>query len=224
MEPVGPPPRPGMRDLVRTAADGAINLVPFVGGTASVLLHRLLVPSLERRTNRWLTEVGELLDYLLTRGVDVDALADDDEFVTAVLTASQIALGTSLESKMRRLRNFLGHMALDPTRRDFTTMRLLRLVEELEDEHFALLAWARDPDSWNQDHGIQPDPGLGNHLDTAALGLSDEVFAMVAGDLGSRGLYRANINISVTADPTMAALVPLSPLGEALLEMVENFT
>src|SRR4051794_13293622 len=154
-ESVGQYPQPKLPDKVQQVAKAAVAAIPLVGGSAAELLDLVITPAVQKHQAIWLNELADVVDTLRDRGVDVAALADDEGFATAVLHASRIALGTHLEGKIRRLKSCLVTMALAPERDDFIAMRFIGFVDELSDEHFVVITYARDPIAWFERHGIE---------------------------------------------------------------------
>lgn len=197
--------------------------VPFVGGPLQTLIGAVLTPSIDKRRDQWLQEVDLLLRRIQGVLGSLDRLRDDDLFVTAVVEATRIALGTHLEEKIELLRNSLLNLALDPERDDFMAMRLLRFVEELSPEHFVYLEWACDPDAYRL--RVPPARPLTPHvryeLFEEDLGLSAQVLRIVYSDLESRGLAQHTMNTNMLDNPHLTEQPPpIAELGRQLLHFV----
>lgn len=119
-----PPSHSDRRQLVQTGAEAVLNAVPFVGGSAAVILVAALDHKLNKRRERWFTEVAEGLEELKERGdgFDLGALADNEAFVDAVVTAMRIVDRTSHKEKLDLLRNAVLNSAL-PTAPDEDVQR-----------------------------------------------------------------------------------------------------
>lgn len=206
--------------LARTGLEAAVAGIPWVGGPAQVLLTDLLPAALTRRRDEWLRELGHLVNDLASqRGVKVEDLANDSRFVSAVVNASRIALGTHLEEKVELLKRVLLRVALDPGRDDFLTARLLVLIDDLSPEHFLVLGFARDPGGAIKSGQVTQPRIVFEGRDGASavgdLGLGQEVLDEVLDDLERRRLARVE-----RAGQLWSAV--LTPLGCDLVALVED--
>lgn len=220
-------PEPGLRDAVRVGADASIAAVPLVGGSLQILLQSTVVPSLEKRRNAWLRELGVLVSELNDKvdDFDISSLIDNDMFVTALVEASRIAAGTHLEEKLTILKNCLAHLAIDQSSTDFLSMLFFRFVDELQPEHFVILKYFAAPRAWFDAKEIEK-PSLMSasamHLAKLAnLPLSDDELELALRDLGDRGLLEAESLRGMSTQTGMWA--PKSTeLGNQLLRFTED--
>jgi hypothetical protein len=218
------PPTHHAADRAYEAARVGVAAVPFVGGSVIALLDAVLGPPLDRRRQRWFEEVADAIQTLQRQSVPVDS----DEFVTAVARASTIAMGTHYDEKLAMLKAAIIHSALPDRPSGVIVNRLLRLVDELEPEHFIVLNKIRQgpnepfetPESRAFMSAVSKLGGLRSPepLDVrqvvreAGFSLSADELAMVAKDLISRDLLAVN-----TRDNTHESL---SGLGNELLDFV----
>ena len=98
-------PEPSAGDRVHSVARVAIAQLPILGGPASELFANVVTPPLERRRVDWMNDVADRLDRLeqTVDGFSVASLTEDDDFVTAITTASQIAIRNHREEKLGAL-------------------------------------------------------------------------------------------------------------------------
>jgi hypothetical protein len=75
--------------------------------------------------------VGERLLELESAGLDVAALRENEEFISAVMHASQIALRSHQKEKLEALRNALANVALGQSPGDAELHMMLGLVDDL---------------------------------------------------------------------------------------------
>src|SRR4051794_14742085 len=101
METTPPSPSKG-REIAETGAEALLNLVPIVGGTIATALTLALNFKLNARRESWFTELAEAVDELQDRfdGFDPEALAENEAFVDAVVTATRIIDRTSQREKI----------------------------------------------------------------------------------------------------------------------------
>src|SRR5215217_6373795 len=102
-----PPSHSKGRQVAQTGTEMVVNMVPIFGGTIAVALTVALNHRLNERRERWFTDLAEAVEELQERldGFDPDALADNDAFLDAVVTAIRIVDRTSQAEKLEMLRN-----------------------------------------------------------------------------------------------------------------------
>src|SRR5687768_411257 len=101
-------------DDVYAAVTAGRASIPVGGGAASELFAVVITPPLEKRRDEWMREVGEGLRRLeQEREIDLAALAENDQFVDIVMSASAAALKTSSQRKREALKNAVLNVASD---------------------------------------------------------------------------------------------------------------
>jgi hypothetical protein len=150
------PPKPVPGDRVYAVVRAGLGSIPVVGASAVELLQQVLEPPIEQRRTEWMASVGEALLLLESeRGVKIEDLGNNQAFVDAVLTASQVAIRTSQKNKRRALRNAVLNSAL-PTSPDITRQQIyLSLIDRLTDLHLSVLRFFQGPKNWKASDGRQ---------------------------------------------------------------------
>jgi len=214
------------RSTVRTVLDAAVAAVPYVGGPAQVFLTNFLPTAYLKRRDEWLQMLGGLVNEIAERAgdLDVEALADNEKFVSAVAEASRIALGTHLESKLEILKRALQHVALEPERDDFMTSRLLRFVDDLSPEHFVVMSYLSDAEATIASGAVaSPTIAFAGTEGGGAkgdLGLGHDVLRIALRDLDERQLLDdVKHPDNAGGEPYWSAV--LTPLGRELMLFVE---
>jgi|SRR5579863_612261 len=100
-------------DVALGAVRAALAAIPYVGGSITELLSMVLAPPVMRRRDEWLMELADGLDRLkaTVEGFKIENLADNEPFVSAVIQATRIAIGTHEQEKRAMLRNALLNIA-----------------------------------------------------------------------------------------------------------------
>lgn len=145
-----PPSHSKGRQLAQTGAEMMVNMVPVFGGTIAVALTVALNHTLNKRREQWFTELAEAVDELQDRfvGFDPEALADNETFVDAVVTATRIVDRTSQREKIEVLRNAVLNSAL-PTAPDSDIQQLyFTLIDGLTPTHMRMLTLLNNPPGW----------------------------------------------------------------------------
>lgn len=216
-------PRPTAKDHARTAGNAVIAAVPFVGGSAGVLINAVVRPGYERRLDSWLEQLGVVVADLQGRVVDFDpaSLSENELFVSAVIDASRIALGTGLEDKIAMLKAALINIAIGETNDEFLALRYLHFIEELAPEHFRLLAYGSQPRLWHSNDAT--DPATPRALiDLSEANIDREIVDVLLADLAARGLIET-ASLSVVADGESALDPFTTKIGAELVRFVQVF-
>lgn len=226
-EAIDPLPEPAFRDHVRTGVDAGVAAVPVVGGPAQVLIDAVLIPSIDKRREAWLRKLGELVNELSSRidGWTPDALAEDESFVSAVIEASRIAMGTHLEEKLDILKSCLATMAAAERRDDFLDLQMFQYVDQLAPEHFVVLQYLHNPGAWFDARAIErPSVHMGaprGLFSRARLPVSGVGLEIVLRDLDDRGLAETSSLGAVMSEGGIWQS-RVTELGSALLEFVRE--
>jgi hypothetical protein len=126
---------------------------------------------LHKRREQWFTALAEAVEELRERfeGLNPDALADNDAFLDAVVTAARIVDRTSQEEKLDMLRNAVLNSAL-PTAPEEDVQRLyFTLIDDLTATHMHLLTLLSDPPGWFENRPDLERPQFGNISNRTAL-------------------------------------------------------
>ena len=145
-----PYPEPGPIARVASVVPVLASAFPGLGGPASQLVSMVLALPLERRRAAWLNDVAESLAKLeqTVEEFTVEALVEDEEFVTAMMTATLMALRNHDADKLAALRNAVVNVALHREPDAELQSIFLTFVDNLTPLHMQLLAIFRDkPDT-----------------------------------------------------------------------------
>lgn len=142
----------------RTAGDAAhaltkagLSAIPIVGGPAVELFQYVVQPPLEKRREAWMTEVGEKLKDLETKGLKLEELQSNEQFITVVMHASQLALRTHQAEKLAALRNAVLNVAKGQAPEETIQHLFLDYVDSLTELHLQILKVF---------HAPSPPPGM----------------------------------------------------------------
>jgi hypothetical protein len=195
------PPKEGKGAIALKIAEAAISAIPIVGGPLSVLSE--LAEPYSRRRQRWLEQLAEVVSELKDHVEDLSKpLEENDRFLTAVVHASQIAMGAHQEDKLRALRNAVRNSALKSAPDDDRQLMFLRFVDELTLSHIRVLRVFDDPRAAIEATGreLRTMGGLGlvvYHCLPELNGQGD-FCDLLSSDLESRGLVIKGTSLHVT--------------------------
>ncbi len=134
-------PKKDIRDITYTASQVALSSLPIVGGSISAVMTQLLGPPIERRREKWLAYLSDVVEDLQERTDNLEAqpLGDNEMFISAVFKASTIALQTHNEEKLQMLSNAVRKSALQGSAKEDLQFIYLRLIDDLTVSHVNLL-------------------------------------------------------------------------------------
>lgn len=139
-------------DLIHTTAKAGLSLIPWVGGPIAELFSMMIQPPLEKRRQAWMEQVAMGLKRLEEHGLTLDSLQDNEEFVSAVLYASQVALRNHQQTKLEALRNAVLNVASGQAPDHALQLMFLNFVDTFSEWHVRVLKLFQNP---------PPLPGLG---------------------------------------------------------------
>jgi hypothetical protein len=136
----------------RSAADGVhavvkagLSAIPIVGGPAVELFQYVMQPPLEKRRERWMVDIGEKLIELEAKGLRLEDLRANEQFVSAVMHATQIALRTHQEAKLHALQNAILNVAKGQAPDETVQHLLFEFVDSLTELHLRILKLFQAP-------------------------------------------------------------------------------
>ena len=170
---------------------------------------------LEQRREKWFTELAEGVEELRQRvdGLDLEALAGNDLFVDAVVTATRTVEHTHQAEKIEALRNaVLNSVAPDAPDAD-TQAIILNLIDRFTPSHLRLVTLWDDPPAWFASHGIPQPQGAfaASRTVTVEAGLPEmqgrkDFYLLVASELSSAGMLTASLSGMVQPSALMSRL------------------
>ena len=189
-----PFPEPSVVDHADSVGRALLSFVPAVGGPAAKLLDLVLAPPLQRRRTSWFNHLAARLAQLeeTVEGFTAESLTESEEFVTAVWTASQIALRNHDEKKLEALRNAVTSVALQTEPDANLQSVFLNLVDNLTPLHLRLLSFFEDPRAFVEQSGKET-AGAVTTRDIALRVLPEvpaEAYDSLCRDLDNRGLVQ----------------------------------
>jgi hypothetical protein len=177
---------------------------------------------------QWRDAVAEAITDLQERvdePLDLDALAEDPDFLDTLVAATRAAQGTSREEKLRALRNAVANSLLPSAPDDDLRLRFIRIVDEMTPPHMLVLRFLDDPRGWYDEHPEVQAPnilagGKWSILDPAFSTFKREHMTRLLGDLSRWELAGANYNTVMTAEGAWAPST--SDLGKRLLAYIDT--
>ncbi len=187
-------PKPGGGDVAHLVARALIGSVPVFGSSGLELFNAVFEPPISRRRDEWLDSLATLL-ALVEKQVDgfkIEHLKDDEQFITAVMQATQSAIRTHQQEKLDALRNAVMNVALHTSPDEDVQLMFLGLIDKFSPWHLrVLIHFHENPPSWM----LGSDPAYLAHafpelLEQVEEGLGGRVefFQQIVHDLERSGL------------------------------------
>jgi len=160
--------------------------------------------------------VGEKLQELEAKGLKLEGLQQNEQFVTAVMHATQAAMRTHVVAKRAALRNAILNVAIGQAPEEIVQHLLLEFVDSLTEMHLRILKVFHAPSA---PPGMSID-GLSGVLEHSIPELRNrrEIYDQLWKDLYVRGLV--NTELHVTIHSSGLAQRKTTGLGEALLQFI----
>ncbi|MGA7732452.1 MAG: hypothetical protein WCD37_14430 [Chloroflexia bacterium] len=134
---------------------GAI-LAGAIGPAAGEFFATVFTPPLTKRKDKWLADFYTDFQALQAQveGLTPEKLAQNDAFVSLFLQASQIAMRTHREEKLRALRNGVLRTALPNPPDEELTSLFLNMIDGFTPSHIRFFSFVYSPSSYANRHGI----------------------------------------------------------------------
>jgi hypothetical protein len=132
-------PKKSAGDVAHAVTKAGLSAIPIIGGPAVELFQLVMQPPLEKRRAEWMQRVGEGLKALEESGLDIETLGENEEFVSAVMQASQIALRTHQEEKLEALGNATLNVASGQAPDEALQLMFLNFVDAFTEWHIRVL-------------------------------------------------------------------------------------
>lgn len=210
-------PSASKSDFAHSLVKAGLSLMPIAGGPAVELFQLMVQPPLEKRRNEWMQSVGEKLQKLESKGLKLEDLQQNEQFVTAVMYATQAAMRTHIAAKRDALRNAILNVATGQAPDETEQHLLLEFIDTLTEMHLRILKVF---------HAPSPPPGLsiGGLSNVLEYNIPDlrnrrDIYDQLWKDLYVRSLVDTE-HLHITISGSGLAQRKTTGLGKALLEFI----
>lgn len=131
--------------------------LPIVGPIGAEVIGLLIQPQITKRRDAWLESLGRAVVHLMQQqeSTTPEELAKSEEFTSAVLNTTLVALRTHQQEKHQALRNAVLNVAAGTAPNDDLQMLFLDAIDAFTPSHLRLLAFLKDPRAWLEGHNLQ---------------------------------------------------------------------
>ena len=156
-------------DAAYSASKTALSTVPVFGPLTAEVLSHFLAPPLTRRRDSWFKELADDFDVLKERvdGVNLDQFVKDENFISAVIEATRIAVGSHQTDKRKMLRNALLNISVGKAPEEDMQHIYLQLLEKLTPSHLKVLKLLHSPHQYLKGRAPDLHIQLGMQVDAA---------------------------------------------------------
>jgi len=141
------PPSPDGRDHIHKLVKLGLQAIPGVGPVIAEGLDLVVRPPLGKRLDKWCKSVYEKLKELeeSCNSFSMGSLQENEEFITVVLNATQIAVRTHREEKLEALRNAVLNVAMRNAPEEDLQDIFLNLIDRFTPWHLRVLKLFHQP-------------------------------------------------------------------------------
>ena len=126
-------------------AKATISLVPFAGGSLAEIFQAFFASPIDKRKQAWMESVAETLKEVEANAVDLNTLKDNEEFMSIVMYASQIAIRNHKQAKLDALKNVVKNTANGIDVEENLKVLFLNLVDNFTELHLQILGIFSSP-------------------------------------------------------------------------------
>lgn len=146
-------------DIAHALIRSALGAIPVGGNAAVELFNAVIMPPLEKRRRAWMADIGNSLAELQAKigSVDVKQLGEDEEFISLLASATQLAIKTHRTEKLDSLRNAVLNSACGRRPSEDLQATILALIDRFTPLHLRLLRMFSEGFVWSNEGYPVPD-------------------------------------------------------------------
>lgn len=150
-------PQKTSSDIAHSIAKAGLSIIPVFGSPAAELFGQIITPPLEKRRDEWIESIANGLLELEKKidGFSLSKISENDEFITSLIYASQIALRNHQKEKIKALQNAVLNEALLINIEQDKRLMFINFIDDLTPSHLKLLLFLNDPKKWALDRNIK---------------------------------------------------------------------
>ncbi|MBP6156780.1 MAG: hypothetical protein KBA62_06010 [Polaromonas sp.] len=206
-------------DVLHAITKAGLSAIPIVGGPAVELFQYVVQPPLEKRRFEWMTSIGEKLNELEENKFDLEKLKNDENFISVMMNASQMALRTHQEEKLDALRNAILNVAKGEAPDESVQHLFLNFVDFFTAPHLRILKVFQAPKA-------PPSISMGGLSNVLEFNIPElknrtDIYDQFWRDLYSRGLVNTDSLHTMMSNSGLSAQRTTN-LGNAFLKFIEK--
>jgi hypothetical protein len=193
---------PSAGDYAHAGVRAVLSLAPVLGGPLVEFFSMVVAPPLEKRRDAWLIYIVNRLNKLEceVEGYKIENLAQNEEFISTLLYATQVAMRTHHEEKLEALRNIVVNSSLGITAPENIHLIFMNMIDRYTPLHLLILRFIENPDRFIATYRGMRTSDLPFAWDLrdafrstfSELQIIDEYYEQIIRDLTSDGLVRSD--------------------------------
>lgn len=147
---------PSAGDYAHAGIRAGLSTAPFLGGPLAEFFSMVIAPPLEQRRDAWMVEIYSQLKQLEEKveGFRIENLAQNEVFISTLLSATQVAMRTHQGEKLTALRNAVINSAIRPSVDENLQLMFLNLIDRYTRWHLIILHFLEDPREYGKRNSI----------------------------------------------------------------------
>jgi hypothetical protein len=202
-------------------------LFPGLGYTAQQLAKLAVPDPLEKRRIEFLNRLAAGLRALQEKvdGISPRSLADNEDFVSAVIETVPLAVKTHRERKKAAFANTILNTALGVSLDDAVRGRFLSCLDEFSVGHIDMLRLLADPMARDSVRGAYHSFYMGAPIDLYKseiqdMGLSEDALSFIIHDLAQKEMIEGTLRVMMSKQGASQKMT--TRLGDAFLRFIEE--
>lgn len=201
---------PCYEDYAHAGVKAGLSFIPVIGGSISEFFSMVIAPPLEKRRDEWMAILYQELVRLETviEGFRIDTLKDNEQFISVLLYATNVAMRTHQKDKIEALRNAVLNSALNISIENNIQQIFLNLIDRYTPLHLLLLKFFKDPRGYGEKrHITYPSWSMGGPASVLEHTFPDlknkrELYEQITRDLSNDGLLNSKdfLHVTMTAN------------------------
>ena len=183
-------------DCAHFGVKAGLSAIPYLGGPIAEFFSFVISPPLVKRRDEWLIEIYDRLKSLEEKneGSNIANLQENENFISMLLYATQIAMRTHQKEKLEALKNAAINSVLIPEIDENMQMIFINIIDRYTPWHLIILNFLNDPRKFGEEKGINypnwSSAGISSVLEHALPDLKgkNEFYDQIVKDLYNNGL------------------------------------
>lgn len=205
-------------DVAHTLMKAGISAIPYVGGSIAEVIQLVLQPPIEKRRQQWLNELAARLHALEVKGISLESLQSNEQFISATLHATTIAMRTHQQEKLQALQNALLNIATGQAPDEILQSIFLNMVDVFTEWHILILRLFQHP---VVDGTMTELYEIVEHAYPALKGRG-EVYDTIWSELSSRELVNMRFLHGALSGMALLTDKRTTPLGDLFLQFISQ--
>lgn len=212
-------------DVMHTIVKAGLSAFPLIGGPAAELFSAIIIPPLSKRRDKWIASIATGLRDLevKTAGFSIEALSENEVFITTVLHATQAAIRNHQPEKLVAFKNAVLNTAIAPSVDENIILIFLNSVDTLTPWHLKILQLFKNPTEWARVNGINfENAGAPAHILEQAfneLRGNRAIYDLLVKDLYANGLMNIE-SLHTMMTPSGVVASRTTNLGNKFLDFI----